>query len=324
MIPRVEPAAGERRVILLGEGVELALRYIPPGKFRMGCRSGQYDEEPVSRVRIARGFWLGEKPVTQAQFRVWTAAKGEEHENEFEDRPEHPAENIEWRQAVRYCHWLGESYAGSFPEGEWLACLPTEAEWEYGCRARSETEYWNGDGEAALAEVGWYGKNSGKETHAVGQKAANGFGLYDMHGNVEEWCHDAWDWTPYRKYCDGDESPSGAARAAEYAKGIEAMLRDARLRVIRGGSWVGRPAGCRSALRLGRLPDVRGGIRGFRVCLAPGPAAGGKQEQRAEAKAEPGAGDGGRGTSPESDAPGAAGAAQTDWGDVRLPRTHGC
>ena len=316
-------AVGERHVIPLGAGVELAVRYIPPDEFRMGGRRGRSEEEPVSRVGIARGFWLGEKPVTQAQFRVWTAAKGEEHENEFEDRPEHPAENIEWRQAVRYCHWLGESYAGSFPEGEWLACLPTEAEWEYGCRARSETEYWNGDGEAALAEVGWYGKNSGDETHAVGQKPANGFGLYDMHGNVWEWCHDAWDEMAYRKYCDGDESPGGAARAADYAKGIEAMKTDARFRVVRGGSWFGLPAVCRSAGRGWGLPDYRDRYLGFRVCLAPGPAAGGKQEQRAEAKAEPGAGDGGRGTSPESDVPGYAGAARTDWGDVRLPKKPG-
>lgn len=183
-----------------------------------------------------------------------------------------------------------------------------EAEWEYGCRAGSETKYWSGDGEAALAEVGWYGEDfDSGSTHPVGQKPANGFGLHEMHGNVWEWRHDGWDEATYRKRCDGEEAPSRAARAAEYTQGLESMLADARGRVFRGGLCFDHATGCRASLRLG--------YRGFRVSLARGPdfalramadgPAGGKQSDGPEkAKA----------------APGAAGAARENWRDARLPR----
>ena len=165
-------------MIVLAGDVEMAFRFIPPtGKrgFRMGSRDAPEDrmrahEQPVHRVRIPDGFWLGETPVTQAQFAAGTRAERIEHKNAFPGRPEHPAENMTWSQAIEYCAWLTQAEAGDFPPGQWLACLPTEAEWEYACRAETESDYYTDDGEAALDETGWYNVNSGDQTHAVREK----------------------------------------------------------------------------------------------------------------------------------------------------------
>lgn len=172
-----------------------------------------------------------------------------------------------------YCGWLTEqSTSGGveFPDGMGMACLPTEAEWEWACSAGAETEYWNGDGEEALREVGWYGGNSGSETHAVGQKprtrgvcttcmemSLNGVTRRGEFG--------------YRGVADGDGDAAGKRRASEYAGGVEAMLKSDRIRVLRGGSWGYRAGWCRSACRNGWGPNSREWFYGFRVCLVPGP-----------------------------------------------------
>jgi formylglycine-generating enzyme required for sulfatase activity len=320
---------GQRVVPHLPGGVPLALRYLPPGEFRMGSRGYHPDEEPVHRVRITHGFWLGETPVTQAQFAVWTRAAGEPHENHFSGRPEHPAENLDWRQANRFCAWLGGAVA--LPEalrgaGFGRFCLPTEAEWEYACRAGTETEHHTGDGEEALAQAGWFGEDWQQgSTHPVGLKQANPWGLQDLHGNVWEWCHDAWDGAAYRGRADGVADPGSAARAADWREGLARLVRedDGRHRVLRGGSWFDSARDCRAAYRGRYWPDARNRYRGFRVCLVPGPAAGGGgapgQQQAEAAEAEEGAG---RGTRPEP--PGAAGAgAGVDLRRVRVPPRDG-
>jgi sulfatase modifying factor 1 len=140
--------------------------------------------------------------------------------------------------------------------------LPTEAQWEYACRAGTETEYYRGDGEATLAEAGWFDGNAGGVTHPVGELAPNEFGLYDMHGNVDEWCCDAWDEDAYKKRVDGTTDPEVSTEDVSDANPV---------RVFRGGSrgaiaWI-----CRSAIRSGGRPDVRERYQGFRVCLVPGP-----------------------------------------------------
>lgn len=167
-----------------------------PQPFRMGERNLNWaggSSDPVVQVRSAHPFYLGTCPVTQAQFAVWTRAEKIEHENHCAGHPEHPAENLDWRQAVSFCAWLTKVAGAQMPEG-WMACLPTEAEWEYACRAGTETDYYTGDGETALAEAGWFGEEWDQDsTHPVRQKAPNAFGLYDLHGNVWEWCHDAWE-----------------------------------------------------------------------------------------------------------------------------------
>jgi formylglycine-generating enzyme required for sulfatase activity len=249
----------------------------------MGSR-GYYDaEEPIHTVTIAEPFWLAETPVTQAQFALWTRADGIEHKNKFEGRPEHPAENLDWRQAMAYCAWLTRVKAGEMPPGFDLACLPTEAEWEYACRAGTDTEYHLGDGVGALAETGWFGEewDSGT-THPVGWKRPNAFGLFDMHGNVWEWCLDVFDPKAYRKRSDNRVGHAWSIQDAgvdaetwESGKPTEANAN----RVLRGGSWYRAAWFCRSACRFRRRPGGRFRDDGFRVCLVRGPAAGTEEEQ---------------------------------------------
>ncbi|MBS0659436.1 MAG: formylglycine-generating enzyme family protein [Verrucomicrobia bacterium] len=254
-----------------GGGVQLAFRRIPAGEFTMGASGYENDEEPPHRVTLTGEFWLGETPVTQEQFGLWTQAAAIEHENGFPGRPGHPAENVSWRDAVGFCAWLTRTKCGEFPEGMTLACLPTEAEWEYACRAGTATQYWNGDGEAALAEVAWYEENAGGGSRAVGTKPANGWGLHDLHGNVWEWCHDAWNAQAYRDRPEGARDPGQAERWDDYARPLaDGRIGEDRLRVLRGGSWGNEARACRSAFRLRDWPDGRLWFRGFRVGLVRG------------------------------------------------------
>ena len=173
----------------------------------MGARGYFPAEEPVHEVEITQDFYLGIYPVTQAQFRASTQAQGIEHENHFEGKDQHPAENMSSLGARQYCDWLMQlESAHLIPEG-FQARLPTEAEWEYACSAWQETEagriyteYHTGDGVAALQQAGWFGAYARDKhrnvlddsTQAVGQLACNRHGLHDMHGNVWEWCLDAY------------------------------------------------------------------------------------------------------------------------------------
>ena len=260
-----------------GTGVEMFFRWIAPRGWngepiyaRLGGRGGWRNEEPAHRVRLAGPFWLAETPVTQAQFGLWIKAEGVEHKNNFKNRPDHPAESLDWRQAQRYCAWLTATAPRDFPAG-FRACLPTEAEWEYACRGGTDTEYHTGDGEAALRQAGWFAGNSGRETQPVGGKEANPFRLRDMHGNVWEWCHDVWAADAYRRRVDGDLDPGAGARDRDWAGGWERMLANENPRVLRGGSWDSSAWVCRSTFRGGREPVVRLWNFGFRVCLVPGP-----------------------------------------------------
>jgi formylglycine-generating enzyme required for sulfatase activity len=264
----------DRHVLYWPEaGVEMAFRLIPPGEFRMGTRKTEWpDEEPAHTVRILRPFWLGETPVTQEQFDIWKRAEKVEHEYFFEGQAENPAENMSWRDAITYCSWLAKTKRTKLPPGHSFVCLPTEAEWEYACRAGTETAYHTGDGEDDLADAGWFLGNSKSTTHLVGRKKANAFGLHDMHGNVREWCHDGWNEEAYEKREDGVRDPASRGRLEERRAGLSTMLNSSLARVLRGGSWGDWAADCRSANRFLRRPFVSGSNVGFRVCLARGPA----------------------------------------------------
>ncbi|MFM8581679.1 MAG: formylglycine-generating enzyme family protein, partial [Planctomycetaceae bacterium] len=166
---------------------------IPKGRFWMG---GDRDdvERPRHQVEIARDFWLGKYPVTNADYWRFLDSPGCRVNQPlfFDDRrfnqPEQPVVGVSWHDAVAYCEWAGGR-------------LPTESEWEYACRARTDTkstEYWFGDAEKQLEEYAWYSKNSGGQSHPVGAKPANPWGLHDMHGNVSEWCEDLFGERAYR------------------------------------------------------------------------------------------------------------------------------
>jgi formylglycine-generating enzyme required for sulfatase activity len=153
-------------------------------------------------------------------------------------------EQVSWDDAQEFCK------RASAKCGVTLR-LPTEAEWEYACRAGTRTNYHSGDAEVDLARVGWYRNNSGNTTHPIGQKEANAFGLHDMHGNVWEWCEDWYSAYPNNPVTD----PTGPATGDD--------------RVLRGGSWISKvPVFCRSALRYWLVPDSRYVFIGFRVVLA--------------------------------------------------------
>lgn len=253
------PEVGDTRVVWLDDQHEVGMRFcwIPPGKFRMGSRNGDLDEQPVHCVIFDEGFWLGQTPVTQRQY----AVRFPEHKNGFPDRDDHPAEEMTWQDARRYCEWLKQHW---LDHPEWLADLPTETQWEYACRAGTETEYHTGDGDPALARAGWYEDNSDGSTHQVGGKAANAFGLYDMHGNVWEWCRDIWSEGLFRYRClvpaislCADDMVTGTAGSA---------------RALRGGSWYNHAASCRSAFRNSSPRRVGFDGRGFRVGLFPDPS----------------------------------------------------
>ena len=262
----------EKLAIPLTDSVIITFQLIPAGSFRMGHRGEYDDEEPVHWVEITHPFYMGVFPVTQEQFAVWSP----EHKNGFPNNPFHPAENLDWHQAVSFCEWLTGRLPRDVPNGT-RADLPTEAQWEYACRAGTDTEYYTGDGEAALSEAGWFEENSGESTHPVGLKLPNTFGLFDMHGNVDEWCRDTWDSNAYKKRVDGVCDPVGEGDNTNAD------------RVIRGGSWRGSAHICRAAVRFRWRPGYRDRDLGFRVCLFPGPVA---AEQGTVAESQPVSGDG--------------------------------
>jgi len=261
--------------ITLPGGIPLLLRRIPPGSFRMGSRGEYGEEEPAHLVEIQQPFYLGIFPVTQEQYHALAPLAGLDPEpSYFKDRensPRRPVEQVTWDEAMAVCgklcaaEWFtGElSVKGLEPKDEWQAGLPSEAMWEYACRAGTETAYWNCDGEAALAEVGWYNENSGRETHPVGELLADPWGLYGMHGNVWEWCADVWDEKAYRACVNGGVAATASSEARD--------AKDDRNRVLRGGSWFDSARWCRSASRYWHWPGLRFWVNGFRLCVFPGP-----------------------------------------------------
>ena len=258
-----------RHVLCKGQPYEMAFRALPEGRFRRGARGEYSDEEPRQWVKMSRPFWMAETPVTQGQYRFMAEQCGERLQqiegqegadpSYFKSKPDgHPVERVGWQEARLMGVWLSEQ-ASLLPAGV-EARLPTEAEWEYACRAGTDTDYFNGDGAAALSHAGWYGANADGSTQPVRSptKCANAFGLWDMHGNVDEWCLDAWNAGAY------------AERGVVAVDPIDVGGRDAR-RVLRGGSWILTAGNCRSAFRTRDHPGLRYWSRGFRLCLSSGP-----------------------------------------------------
>ncbi|MCI5126358.1 MAG: formylglycine-generating enzyme family protein [Candidatus Electrothrix sp. AR5] len=224
---------------------------LPGGRFRMGDiqGGGNKDEQPVHEVELD-SFAIGRYPVTFAEYDAFCESTGGEKREDGWGRGQHPVINIDWHDAVAYCAWLSRETGHTYR-------FPTEAEWEYACRAGSVSSWCFGDDEVGLGEYAWYDKNAEKQTHPVGEKKANAWGLHDMHGNVREWCGD---WYGEKSYADGQrrgtvKNPPGLAQG--------------KRRVIRGGSWSGTPRDARCSVRNRSIPVNRSGIKGFRVVFSP-------------------------------------------------------
>ncbi len=217
---------------------------IPAGKFVMGSppdQPGRKDNEGQHEVNISKSFYLQTTEVTQGQ---WKRVMGD-NPSKFKDCGDDcPVETVSWDDTRKFIQKLNEL------DGSVKCRLPTEAEWEYACRAGTSTIFSFGDDEGKLGEFAWYKDNSKKRTHPVAQKEPNPWGLYDMHGNVFEWVEDDWHASYKGTPTDGSAwiyEPRGSSR------------------VMRGGSWDFDARFCQSAARNGVVPGNRDGIIGFRV-----------------------------------------------------------
>jgi formylglycine-generating enzyme required for sulfatase activity len=235
----------------LGNGAKLTMVLIPPGEFRMGSTGDQIarfvaegkrakdyyattisNEGPRHRVRITQPFYLGKFEFTQAQ---WDAVMPS-NPSTFKYKPSHPVENLNWDEIQPLLAKLNQ--APERPKGTFG--LPSEAQWEYACRAGAATIWFSGDSKDKLREHSWFDENSGEMTHAVGQLKPNGFGLYDMFGNVSEWCAD---WYEADYYNDSPtDDPGGPLNGGKH--------------VIRGTSWKGQSRHCRLSSRGGSGPYI--------------------------------------------------------------------
>lgn len=199
-------------------------------------------------VAISRPFYLGVYPVTQQEYKKVMGANPSHFKGSlFMRNWDHPVEMVTWDMAVEFCHRL--SSRSEEKRAARLYRLPTEAEWEYACRAGTRTAYSFGDDASALANHAWFSANSGSRTHPVGQKRPNAWGLHDMHGHVWEWCGDQ-----YSDYNLEDKKD----HQREQNRGT---------RVMRGGSWYSGPEFCRAAFRNRNASGARDIYFGLRVCF---------------------------------------------------------
>jgi formylglycine-generating enzyme required for sulfatase activity len=252
--PRPTPPPAESKTITNTIGMKLVL--IPAGEFLMGSPDSDKDaldrEKPQHRVQIARPFYLGATEVTQGQYRAVTG----ENPSSFKGSDDLPVEQVSWNDAIAFCNKLSEReglkpyyLGGGAQSGGEGYRLPTEAEWEYACRAGATTRFSFGDADTSFGEYAWFDGNSASKTHPVGQKRPNAWGLFDMHGNVWEWCWDGYDEKYYATSPGVD--PPGPSGAAD--------------RVNRGGCWDYYPQVGRAANRHGYAPGCRDFDLGLRV-----------------------------------------------------------
>lgn len=233
----------------LSQGVLQSFCFIPPGFFLMGSQAsekGRNKDENCVEVTISHPLWLAKTQVTLAQWKAVMRTDRIELECASwydAQATDLPVECVSWYDAQAYLARLNDKQI--LPRG-WKFALPTEAQWEYACRAGETGPYSGG----SLDEVGWYDGNSGEKAHKVGRKKPNAWGLHDMHGNVYEWCADWYDDT-----LNGGIDPTGPSSG--------------RYRVSRGGSWDLDASYCRAAYRFRFHPGYRNYFLGFRPALVP-------------------------------------------------------
>jgi formylglycine-generating enzyme required for sulfatase activity len=221
---------------------------IPAGESMMGSlsnESGRYDDEsPVHKITIKKPFYLGKFEVTQKQ---WNKVMGSNHSSFMGENL--PAENLSWNDVQKFVEKLNHM------EGTDKYHLPSENEWEYACRAGTTTRYYFGDDEPKLEDYAWYINNSAGSTHAVGQKKPNPWSLYDMHGNVAEWCQDNYN---HHNYSYNLNYSGASLDGGAWEDG-------SNIRIFRGGSWSDYARNCRSSNRNYHFSGLTCSSVGFRV-----------------------------------------------------------
>lgn len=227
-------AAPTPKVMATKSGIEMIA--IPGGLFEMGSKGAAADETPVHKVSVSP-FWMDRYEVVQEEFKKYQLPDPSHFKG-----TKQPLDQINWTDAAMYCNERSraEGLKPCYDEKTWLCDftadgyrLPTEAEWEYACRAGSNTQYGFGSSPGSLKDYAWYTENASATTHPIGQKKPNAWGLYDMHGNVAEWCNDHYAEGYYQQSPDKD--PRGPAEGKE--------------RALRGGAWNSSADSCRSAYR---------------------------------------------------------------------------
>jgi len=224
--------------------IGMKFAYIPAGKFKMGSpkeEQRRFDNEILHEVTLTKPFLIQTTPVTQEQWKTVMGNNPSYFKKNKGCGEDSPLENVSYDDAQKFIARLNQK------EGTDIYRLPTEAEWEYACRARANTAYCFGDDESRLKEYAWYDENSSRKTHPVAQFKPNVWGVYDMHGNVWEWCQDWYGGYPTNPISD----PVGPITGS--------------LRVLRGGSWHDDANRCRSAYRLVCTATDRNSYYGFRL-----------------------------------------------------------
>ncbi len=216
---------------------KLVMRRVPAGSFNMGEPNNQH------KVTLTKDFYIGVFEVTQAQWEKVMKATPSNFKDVGKDAP---VEQVSWDDCQNFMKELNTKNSSSL-----VFRLPTEAEWEYTCRGGKSSKDFEYSGSKNLDEVAWFKDNSGGKTHPVGKKKANELGLYDMSGNVWEWCQDWFGDYPKETVKDPIGAQSGS------------------LRVYRGGAWGNDAGGCRSASRFSYAPSYRNSDLGLRLCFAP-------------------------------------------------------